>query len=67
MLTLRRKTGEAIIIEGLGVEVYLKVTKIENNEVHLSFDAEKEISIQRDELHRAKERAERKNRMALVG
>lgn len=57
MLNLRRLAGQSIRI---GEHVFLTVAKVEGDEVTLSFDAPYEIKIEREEVHRAKEREKRK-------
>lgn len=56
MLNLRRRVGQSIRI---GEDVYLTIIKNDGDEVHLSFDAPVDIKIERDEVHRAKEREKR--------
>lgn len=55
MLTLNRKTGEAVslvvpLADGRNIEIALMVTEIRRGEVKIGFDAPREVAISRDEL-----------------
>jgi carbon storage regulator len=52
MLVLSRKVGEEIIING---NVTLRVTDISGGQVRIGFSAPREVSIDRAEIHAAKE------------
>lgn len=50
MLVLSRKVGESLII---GNEIQLKVVEVRGNQVRLGVEAPADVSVIREELHRA--------------
>lgn len=55
MLTFGRRRGQSVIING---NIQVRVTRIEKGQVHLSFRAPPDVTIDRQEVHDAKERKE---------
>lgn len=60
MLILTRKAGESVVIAN---GLYCKILKIKGNHVHLGFEAPRDLTIHREEIH---ERIKLENEIALM-
>tara|TARA_R110001592_G_scaffold85690_1_gene253213 strand:+ start:169 stop:357 length:189 start_codon:yes stop_codon:yes gene_type:complete len=55
-LVLTRKTGEEVIVHDYGgIITTIKITKVEGNQVRLSFEANEEVYIDRKEIFEKKQ------------
>ncbi len=55
-LVLTRKPGEEVIVHDYGgIITTIKITKVEGNQVRLSFDANEEVYIDRKEIFEKKQ------------